>query len=73
MTPSKVATPDPSVTQDSGLRTQDSGRPVLRPNPARLASGFQRLAEIGGEASNGVSRLPFSPEERRAHQLMGEW
>jgi allantoate deiminase len=45
----------------------------LRPNPSRLSATFERLAEIGAEADNGVSRLPYSPEERRAHELVATW
>ncbi|MBI4236315.1 MAG: Zn-dependent hydrolase [Chloroflexi bacterium] len=46
---------------------------MLQPRTARLAADFERLGEVGGEANNGVSRLPFSREERLAHRLVGEW
>ncbi|MBI2910728.1 MAG: Zn-dependent hydrolase [Chloroflexi bacterium] len=46
---------------------------ALQPNLSRLASDLQRLAEIGAEANTGVTRPPFTPEERKAHQLMGRW
>ena len=46
----------------------------LQPDPARLAAGLERLGLIGADAAgNGVSRLPFSREEREAHRVMREW
>lgn len=43
------------------------------PDPARLAAALQRLSEIGGDGRASVSRLAFTPEEREAHRVMGEW
>ena len=50
------------------------GAAALRPDPARLAADLERLGTIGaGPAGDGVSRLPFSREEREAHRVMREW
>ncbi len=47
---------------------------ALRPEAARLAADLERLASIGADTTgSGVSRLPFSREEREAHRVMREW
>ena len=45
----------------------------LRADPGRIAADFELLAAIGAEAGGGVSRIPFSQEERAAHNLVSGW
>ena len=45
----------------------------LRASPSRIAADFERLSEIGAEPAGGLSRIPFSPEERAAHDLLSGW
>ncbi len=63
----------PAEALEVGGETAAADSPALQPNLTRLASDLQRLAEIGAEGNDGVTRPPFTPEERRAHQLMGRW
>ena len=45
----------------------------LRAVPSRIAADFELLSAIGAEAGGGISRIPFSQEERTAHDLVSEW
>lgn len=58
---------------EEGSNSSQPGPPSVRPNNPRLAATFERLAEIGGESDNGVSRLAFTSEERQAHTLVAGW
>lgn len=70
--PETIAPPQPDESTRAGTASRaDAGD--LRPSASRLASTFERLAEIGAEPDTGVTRLPFSPEERRAHHLVAQW
>lgn len=40
---------------------------------ARLAERIARLAEIGGLPNGGMQRLPFTPEDRAARDLLARW
>jgi allantoate deiminase len=69
-----------TVTELDATEGVESGMPAsedensLHPNAARLAADLDRLASIGAdEVGNGVSRLPFSREEREAHRVIREW
>lgn len=44
-----------------------------QPDAARLAAHLRRLASIGADPGGGITRLAFSPEERRAHEQVSEW
>ena len=45
----------------------------LRSDPGRIAADFELLSAIGAEPGGGVSRIPFSQEEREAHNLVSGW
>lgn len=45
----------------------------LRADPSRIAADFELLSAIGTEPGGGVSRIPFSQEERAAHNLVSGW
>ena len=45
----------------------------LRPDASRLAEDLERISEIGADPGGGVSRIPFSQEERAAHELVAGW
>ena len=52
---------------------EESDAGELRADPARIAADFERISEIGAEPGGGVSRIPFSHEERAAHELVAGW
>ena len=58
---------------DGGARVGADAPIEPSPQPARLAAALQRLSEIGGDGRASVSRLAFTPEEREAHRVVGEW
>jgi allantoate deiminase len=43
------------------------------PDVARIADMVDALAEIGGEPGDGVTRLAYTPAERRAHEVVAGW
>ncbi len=45
----------------------------LRADPGRIAADFELLSAIGAEGGGGISRIPFSQEERAAHDLVSGW
>lgn len=44
-----------------------------RVSEQRLDRSIAALAEIGAQPDDGVERLSFSPEDRRARELFGSW
>ena len=53
--------------------SSDAADGELRADTGRIAADFDRLSQIGAEPDGGLSRLPFSPEERSAHDLVAGW
>ena len=51
----------------------DAAATELRADPSRIAADFELISAIGAEGGGGVSRIPFSPEERDAHHLVSGW
>ena len=70
---------DPAAATPSGQDTASSDdglqpTPEFLPKATRLVAEFERLAKIGADPGGyGVSRLPFSQEEREAHRVVGGW
>ena len=51
----------------------DAAVTELRADPSRIAADFELISAIGAEGGGGVSRIPFSQEEREAHNLVSGW
>ena len=70
-----MATTEQERDSESGddMGPADSAEPELRADRSRLAADFERLSEIGAEQDAGISRIPFSQEERAAHELISGW
>lgn len=45
----------------------------MKADPQRIARFLRELGEIGRDPRGGWTRLAFSPEERRAHNLFERW
>ncbi len=70
-----MATTEQEVTAASADAAEESEAVVaeMRADPGRIAADFEVLSAIGGEPGGGVSRIPFSREERDAHDLVAGW
>lgn len=44
-----------------------------RAEPGRIATMLRAIAEIGADGEGAVSRLAFTPAERKAHDLVAGW
>ncbi len=68
--PSPSGTPLVSV---AGSASEDGADREPSPSGTRIADALRQLGEIGGGAGGEVTRLAFTPADRRAHELVGEW
>ncbi len=65
-----------TTEQERGTETaerSDDGVPEMRADSGRIAADFEHLSEIGADPGGGISRIPFSREERAAHDLLAGW
>jgi len=46
---------------------------VPRADPSRISEMIDAVAEIGGDPVGGISRLAYTPEERKTHSLVSGW
>lgn len=47
--------------------------PQLEADPSRISEMIDEVARIGKDPAGGVTRLAYSSEERRAHELVARW
>ena len=48
-------------------------RVEARPDPTRVGDMLKAIARIGADDDGGISRISFTPLEREAHALVGQW
>ena len=70
-----MATTEQERSADAGGAEERADAPPveLRADASRIAADLERLSAIGAEPDGGISRIPFSPEERAAHDLVSGW
>jgi allantoate deiminase len=71
---SPATTPGSVLSKSSRAKRPDyTSRPVPSPaSPERIAEAIEVLAQLS-EPGRGVSRLAYTPLERRAHDLFAQW
>lgn len=66
------ATTESDAIDEESIGNEDASE--LQPEATRLVADLERLGAIGADPNGtGVSRLPFSREEREAHRVIREW
>lgn len=71
--PGATATPSAAGIEVGGPDGGEQPAARGRPDAARINAMLSDIARIGADAEGGISRISFTPAERQAHELVGDW
>jgi allantoate deiminase len=74
MARNRSAVLEPTSASEGAAASNAEGSRAQQANPSRISTMLRQIADIGAESDgSGVSRLGYSLEERRAHELVSGW